>query len=144
MDAGEGGAGDLDSGLEGVGAVVVGAVDSLVDADTLKALAGKSRILGESNGDGLIPGEAAGFGLLVSERLRNSLDLPAVEILGLSLADEPNHFMQTERRRHHPRVDSAKVPALVRSIGDGWANVQYMDTTPRMRIAAKRTSLEDS
>ena len=77
-------------------AVVVGAVDSWCDGHSLKHLATKNRILGGSNGDGLIPGEAAGFTLLVAPEVSLPPTTPVLRLLGVSLAQEQYHFLQTE------------------------------------------------
>lgn len=77
-------------------AVIVGAVDSWCDGQSLQYLARKNRILGESNGDGLVPGEAAGFALLVAPHVRLPTTLPVLRLLGVSLSQEQHHFLQPE------------------------------------------------
>jgi 3-oxoacyl-[acyl-carrier-protein] synthase-1 len=77
-------------------AVVVGAVDSWGDRKSLQYLASKNRILGSTNRDGLIPGEAAGFVLLVAPDVKLPPATPALGLLGVSLAQEQHHFLQGE------------------------------------------------
>lgn len=69
-------------------AVVVGAVDSWCDRQSLQCLASKNRILGSGTDDGLLPGEAAGFVLLVAPEVRLLPGTPALGLLGVSLAHE--------------------------------------------------------
>jgi 3-oxoacyl-[acyl-carrier-protein] synthase-1 len=106
-------------------AVLVGAVDSLCDADSIRELIGDNRILGASNGDGMIPGEAAGFGLLVSQQLMQSLGLSGVQLGGVSLAQEARHFLQAapnlgeglttalRQLREHPQLGVGRVAKVL-------------------------------
>lgn len=80
-------------------AVVVGAVDSSCDRQSLQCLASKNRILGSGTDDGLIPGEAAGFVLLVAPEVRLIPGTPALGLLGVSLAQEQRHFLQADPNR---------------------------------------------
>jgi 3-oxoacyl-[acyl-carrier-protein] synthase-1 len=77
--------------------VLVGAVDSLCDRDSLRILATRGRTLGGSNRDGIIPGEGAGFVLLSREggpeaRVTTVRGL----ILGCALAEDTRHFLQPQ------------------------------------------------
>src|SRR5262249_46025387 len=60
--------------------------------DSLRILAQRNRTLGTRNRDGIIPGEGAGFALLLREgsAARGS----ALQILGVALGAEKNHFCQ--------------------------------------------------
>lgn len=85
---------DLHSGHAGAVALV-GAVDSLADADSLEALAGARLHLGRRNPDGRIPGEAAGFVALARPGSLKALKLEATGVvLGTALAVEPMPFAQ--------------------------------------------------
>lgn len=77
-------------------AALVGAVDSLCDPATLRQLAAQGRALGPGNRDGVIPGEGAGFLLLLSS---SSAGLIAggqeLQLVAVSLAEEPHPFAQS-------------------------------------------------
>ncbi len=74
---------------------LVGAVDSLTDGDSLKALVDVRLNLGRRNPDGRIPGEAAGFVALARPAAHKSLKLEATgTLLGTALAVEPKPFTQ--------------------------------------------------
>ncbi|PTL77207.1 3-oxoacyl-ACP synthase [Vitiosangium sp. GDMCC 1.1324] len=85
---------DLHSGRAGALALV-GAVDSLADTASLKALVGARLHLGRRNPDGRIPGEAAGFVAMARPGAPKSLKLEATGVLlGTALAMEPKPFSQ--------------------------------------------------
>jgi 3-oxoacyl-[acyl-carrier-protein] synthase I len=68
-------------------AVLVGAADSLVDPTSLRVLQEDERLLGDRNPDGIIPGEAAGWVLLVRPELARHPELSArAEIVALTTA----------------------------------------------------------
>ncbi|MFN0060254.1 MAG: HEAT repeat domain-containing protein [Planctomycetota bacterium] len=76
--------------------VIIGGVDALTDSGSLTALAGAGRILGARNSDGLIPGEGAGFALLVSADVKIPADFDALELIALAVAREPQPFLAHE------------------------------------------------
>ena len=85
---------DLQSGRAG-GVVLVGAVDSLGDSASLKALAEAGLHLSRQNPDGRIPGEAAGFVALARPGAPKAWKLEAAGVLlGTALAVEPRPFSQ--------------------------------------------------
>jgi 3-oxoacyl-[acyl-carrier-protein] synthase-1 len=70
---------------------LVGAVDSQVDTQTLKALHDEQRLLRDGVPGGLVPGEAAACVLLCSPRVQKHLKLPSLGcVVGVGLADEAN------------------------------------------------------
>ncbi|MCY1080183.1 3-oxoacyl-ACP synthase [Archangium lansingense] len=77
--------------------VLVGAVDSLCDRESLRMLAARGRTLGGPNRDGIIPGEGAGFVLLARA---GGLETRATEarglVLGCALARDERHFLQSQ------------------------------------------------
>lgn len=75
-------------------AVVVGAVDSWCDPRSLEKLARTNRILGSRNSDGLLPGEAAGFMLVVRSDVRLPETIDRLELEAVSLGKEAHHFLQ--------------------------------------------------
>ncbi|NOJ81834.1 3-oxoacyl-ACP synthase [Myxococcus xanthus] len=73
--------------------VLVGAVDSLVDSASLRALVEARLHLGRRNPDGRIPGEAAGFVALARPGALKQLKLETSGVLlGTALAVEPKPF----------------------------------------------------
>ncbi len=71
--------------------VLIGGVDSCLDRYLLGFLDSEDRILAEGVRDGFAPGEAAGFLLLASERVRSSLPLPHIGIYRPGIGSEPGH-----------------------------------------------------
>lgn len=72
-------------------AAIVGAVDSLCCAPVLRRLDRESRLLGAVSSDGVIPGEAAAFAVLVpAHRSNTSARLP--NVLCVALDRELHHF----------------------------------------------------
>jgi 3-oxoacyl-[acyl-carrier-protein] synthase I len=82
---------DARVGLErGVHALaLVGGADSLADAASLMRLAESSRLLGERNGDGLIPGEGAAFLVLARAGQRMPGQLPLARLGPVVFGAEP-------------------------------------------------------
>jgi 3-oxoacyl-[acyl-carrier-protein] synthase-1 len=79
---------------------IVGGVDTYLDHLLLGVLDKDNRILAENISDGFAPGEAAGFLLLVSERVKNYLPHPPkAEIFRPGLANEPGHRYSEEPYR---------------------------------------------
>src|SRR5258706_346045 len=89
------------------GAVIVGGADSLCDPESLARLARTNRLLGGNNSDGMIPGEGAGFGMIVGPDVALVEDARPLELLGVSIARERQHFMQAE-----PNVSEALTSAF--------------------------------
>ncbi|WP_437578497.1 3-oxoacyl-ACP synthase [Sorangium sp. So ce887] len=84
--------GDLRAGRVGSMAVV-GAVDSLCDADSLSALSAARLHLSAQNRDGRIPGEAAGFVVVARPGAAAAMGLEALGVvLGVALGAEPAPF----------------------------------------------------
>ncbi|WP_437487049.1 3-oxoacyl-ACP synthase [Sorangium sp. So ce1014] len=84
--------GDLRAGRVGSMAVV-GAVDSLCDADSLSALSAARLHLCAQNRDGRIPGEAAGFVVVARPGAAAAMGLEALGVvLGVALGAEPAPF----------------------------------------------------
>jgi 3-oxoacyl-[acyl-carrier-protein] synthase-1 len=78
-------------------AVLVGGIDSMGDSDSLAHLARRGRTLGQANRDGLIPGEAGGFLLLVrGASLRASGLVPRGWVLSVAMGREPHPFLSSE------------------------------------------------
>ncbi|HYO55822.1 3-oxoacyl-ACP synthase [Archangium sp.] len=77
--------------------VLVGAVDSLCDRESLRMLAARGRILGGHNRDGIIPGEGAGFMLLgrMGEQTARAMPVRGA-VLGCALAEEAHPFLQSQ------------------------------------------------
>jgi 3-oxoacyl-[acyl-carrier-protein] synthase-1 len=76
----------------GKDAVLIGGVDTYLDYFLLSVLDTDNRILAEGIKDGFVPGEAAGFLLLVSEKGRQYLKQPPLGTLYRpGLASEPGH-----------------------------------------------------
>jgi 3-oxoacyl-[acyl-carrier-protein] synthase I len=72
---------------------IAGGVDSYNDADALAALDREGRVKSESNLDGFIPGEGAGFVLLASSAAARLAGLaPLATVAGWSFATEPGHL----------------------------------------------------
>lgn len=85
---------DLRSGRRG-SLALVGAVDSLCDAVSLRDMAVKQVHLGPKNPDGRIPGEAAGFVILANWGMAKNLEHEAGGVLlGGALGVEPRPFAQ--------------------------------------------------
>jgi 3-oxoacyl-[acyl-carrier-protein] synthase-1 len=85
---------DLRSGAGGTMALV-GAVDSLCDAASLRAMAAERLLLGLQNPDGRIPGEAAGFAVIARPGASRAMDRGVWgQILGATLGMEPRPFAQ--------------------------------------------------
>ncbi len=79
---------------------LVGGVDTYLDSWLLGILDKDNRILAEDISDGFAPGEAAGFLLLVSERVKDYLPHPPkAEIFLPGLAIEPGHRYSEETYR---------------------------------------------
>lgn len=84
----------------GKNVVVVGGVDTYRDPFLLGVLDSRDRILSESTSDGFAPGEAAGFLLLVSERVVNKLPgQPKTHLYAPGLAIESGHRYSQEPYR---------------------------------------------
>lgn len=77
--------------------VLVGGVDSLVDRVTIDQLARTNRILGDSNRDGIIPGEGAGF-LLLGHAATVSQQATLAEVVAVAVAREDMPFVQARER----------------------------------------------
>lgn len=77
-------------------AVLVGGVDSWCDPVSLAYLAAAKRVLGEENSDGLIPGEGAGFALVVPAAMKIPEELDALRLLAVAIGREQRHFLQNE------------------------------------------------
>ena len=105
--------------------VLLGAVDSMCDQDSLTSLMQENRILGERNPDGLIPGEAAGFFLLMAADNARKMNLKEyIRLLCYALAKEPRHVFQEQpnlgeglthafrQLRQHPRTRDRRVDYL--------------------------------
>ncbi|GHH02748.1 3-oxoacyl-ACP synthase [Comamonas sp. JC664] len=76
--------------------VLVGAVDSLCDQETLTRLAAQGRTLGGPHRDGIIPGEGAGFALVSKAGgMKPRSDAARGQVLGCALATDDRHFMQS-------------------------------------------------
>jgi 3-oxoacyl-[acyl-carrier-protein] synthase I len=77
--------------------VLVGAVDSLCDCESLQMLARKRRTLGGPNRDGIIPGEGAGFVLLTQPHRQkaNTWEKKAV-VLACKLATDAHPFLRAQ------------------------------------------------
>lgn len=71
--------------------VLVGGLDCLTAAAVLQELADRNRVLGKLNGDGLLPGEGAGFVLLASPRHLSPRRAPAL-LWSLASARDPHPF----------------------------------------------------
>jgi 3-oxoacyl-[acyl-carrier-protein] synthase-1 len=85
---------DLRSGRAGPLALV-GAVDSLCDEDSLRAIAEAGLHLGPENPDGRIPGEAAGFVVVARPGAAEAASRGALGVvLGAELGLEPLPFVQ--------------------------------------------------
>jgi 3-oxoacyl-[acyl-carrier-protein] synthase-1 len=70
--------------------VLVGGVDSYCDADTLEWLDITGRLHSDTNQDGFVPGEGAGFCLVMSESLADRLGLEALaSVLSTATTKEP-------------------------------------------------------
>jgi 3-oxoacyl-[acyl-carrier-protein] synthase I len=79
---------------------LVGGVDTYLDHFLLSVLDQDNRILAENISDGFAPGEAAGFLLLVSERVKGFLQKPPIaEIFMPGLANEEGHRYSEEPYR---------------------------------------------
>lgn len=79
---------------------LVGGVDTYLDHLLLSVLDKDNRILAENISDGFAPGEAAGFLLLVSERVKDYLPHPPkAEIFMPGLANESGHRYSEEPYR---------------------------------------------
>lgn len=102
--------------------VLVGAVDSLCDRQSLRMLAGSGRTLGGPNREGIIPGEGAGFILLAHPRQQNASDRSArASVLACTHTSSKRPFRQSQpalgdglteafrRLRAHPRAGSRRV-----------------------------------
>ena len=75
-------------------AVLVGGLDSMGDSDSLAHLARLGRTLGRANPDGLIPGEAGGFLLVVNGACLRALGLaPRGWVLSVATGREPHPFL---------------------------------------------------
>lgn len=70
---------------------LIGGVDSLVDPETLDALAEQDRLLGRTNLDGIIPGEAAAF-LLLSRPVPAERRRAPAQLAAIAMAHEPLPF----------------------------------------------------
>jgi 3-oxoacyl-[acyl-carrier-protein] synthase-1 len=68
---------------------IVGGADSLADAATLMRLAEGSRLLGERNGDGVIPGEGAAFLVLARAGQRMRGQAPLARLGPIAFGTEP-------------------------------------------------------
>ncbi len=78
--------------ISGNDVVLVGGIDSYLDHELLCRLDSDDRILAENIADGFAPGEAAGFLLLVSERVVSKLPRkPEAVLYQPGLANEPGH-----------------------------------------------------
>jgi 3-oxoacyl-[acyl-carrier-protein] synthase-1 len=89
---------DLRLGGSGTMALV-GAVDSLCDAASLRAMVAEKLLLGLQNPDGRIPGEAAGFVVLAqpgAAARRSTGQEIWGQMLGVTLGSEPRPFTQRE------------------------------------------------
>jgi 3-oxoacyl-[acyl-carrier-protein] synthase-1 len=88
---------DARVGLErGIHALaIVGGADSLADAASLMRLAETSRLLGERNPDGLIPGEGAAFLVLARSGLRMRGQLPLARLGPIAFGTEPLPMLGT-------------------------------------------------
>jgi 3-oxoacyl-[acyl-carrier-protein] synthase-1 len=76
---------------------LVGGVDSYMDLSVLTRLDKENRIKADGIMDGFVPGEAAGFLLLVSERVLMSLpDKPLATIYMPGISNEPGHRYSDE------------------------------------------------
>jgi 3-oxoacyl-[acyl-carrier-protein] synthase-1 len=77
--------------------ILVGAVDSLCDRESLRMLAAQGRTLGGPHRDGIIPGEGAGFMLLgrMGEQQARAMPVRGL-VLGCTLAEETRHFLQSQ------------------------------------------------
>ena len=77
--------------------VLVGGVDSYLDYYLLSALDAEDRIAAEGILDGFVPGEAAGFLLLVSERVISKMPgEPLAELYLPAITNEPGHRYSDE------------------------------------------------
>ncbi len=76
-------------------AAVVGAVDSLCSPAGLERLDGEHRLLGAVSSDGVIPGEAAAFAVLVTAHRSDSIG-PQPRLLCTAVERESNHFGQRQ------------------------------------------------
>ncbi|AKQ70359.1 3-oxoacyl-(acyl-carrier-protein) synthase [Myxococcus hansupus] len=77
--------------------VLVGAVDSFCDRESLQRLAAQGRTLGGPHRDGIIPGEGAGF-VLVSKAggMETRAHTARGRVLGCALATDERHFLQPQ------------------------------------------------
>lgn len=77
--------------------VIVGGVDSLVDLYVLGTLDLQGRVRGETNGDGLTPGEGAAFLLLCDEATAQGAGLmPLATLADSAIGMEPGHLYADE------------------------------------------------
>jgi len=90
--------------------VVVGGVDTYLDHFLLGMLDQEDRILAEGIMDGFIPGEAAGFLLLISERVVSKLPTKPLAILyPPGQASEPGHRYSQEPYRGDGLADAMRI-----------------------------------
>jgi 3-oxoacyl-[acyl-carrier-protein] synthase-1 len=102
--------------------VLVGAVDSLCDRESLRRVAARGRTLGGPNRDGIIPGEGAGFVLLTRAGMQAARTrVIKGQVLGCALAEDARHFSQAQpalgdgltevfsRLRTHPVAGTRRV-----------------------------------
>ncbi len=79
---------------------LVGGIDTCLDLYLLATLDKEARILTEERQDGFVPGEAAGFLLLMSEGAREKMgDLPFTAVYPPGLANETGHRYSQEPYR---------------------------------------------
>jgi 3-oxoacyl-[acyl-carrier-protein] synthase-1 len=130
--------------------VLVGAVDSMCDRDSLRHHARAGRNLGPGTRDGILPGEGAGFFLLTpgmpagQQRL-----LPPGWIVGCALSRESSSFIQQKpnlaegltdafrQLREHPLAGNRRVDHILScQTGEAfWAqefNYAYLRNAPQM------------
>ncbi|NOJ83863.1 3-oxoacyl-ACP synthase [Myxococcus xanthus] len=77
--------------------VLIGAVDSLCDRESLRRLASHGRTLGGPQRDGIIPGEGAGFAWVAhASAPGRHVSEARGQVLACALARDERHFLQTQ------------------------------------------------
>ena len=110
-------AGDCDS-------AIVGAVDSLCSPVVMKRLDGERRLLGAVSSDGVIPGEAAAFAVLVAAHRRDSIGQQPL-LLCTAVEREANHFGQTQANTARAMSAALREVRTHRSVAQSRADLLF-------------------